>query len=146
MKKELVPQLRAGNLLYFKGTEYIAKVKLINAPNHFDCTDVFGGFVPNGEYEPIPLTEDWLIRLGFSYSEGLRMHRINECFPTCEPDDYEDSVYHHVYFYHNGECFGFEVSNEWGENGSLMMSNIKYVHQLQNLYYALTNTELTLKE
>jgi hypothetical protein len=28
----------------------------------------------------------------------------------------------------------------------LPKGNIKYVHQLQNLYFALTNTELTIKE
>lgn len=95
---------------------------------------------------PIPLTEEWLKKLGFTWSEGLRMNVIKDGITVCEPDDYEDSVYHSIYFYHNGECFGFEVSNEWGENGNVMLPKVKYVHQLQNLIFALTGEELTIKE
>lgn len=101
--------------------------------------------MPISKVKPIPLTEEWLEKFGFRYSEPLKMHVLYNNPATCEPDDYEDSVYHNVDFFYNGECFGFEVSNEWGENGNLMMSKIKHVHQLQNLYFALTGEELTLK-
>lgn len=66
-QEEKVPtsELMIGNLLRYKGTEYIATVDLIHGEKHFDCRDEFGSFTPNGEYEPIPLTEDWLDKLGF---------------------------------------------------------------------------------
>lgn len=138
--------LRIGNLLYFKGSEYLANVQLINSPNHFDCRDEYGSFCPNGSYEPIPLNDDWLKRTGFIYSENLKIYHIEKYYKsTCEPDDYEGAVYHNVFFFENGESFGFEVSNEWGESGNLMMPKIKYVHQLQNLFYFITGQELTIK-
>ena len=95
--------------------------------------------------EPIPINQDWLKKAGFEYAEGLRMLVMQPEFELCGPDDYEDSVYHHIFFYHSGDSFGFEVSNEWGETGNAMLSKIKYVHQLQNLYFALTGEELRLQ-
>ena len=65
---------------------------------------------------PIPLTEEWLIKFGFE--------RWND-------------VYN---FYH--KLNGVEI-----ENGNIYVGHgneIKYVHQLQNLYFALTNKELTI--
>lgn len=69
------------------------------------------------EHEPIALNEKWLVRLGFIDGEknGIKLIRINE--------------YYYV-------CF---------VNGSKSLSvDIKYVHQLQNLYYALTGVELSV--
>ena len=70
-------------------------------------------------YEPIPLTEEWLIRFGFdnlgSYGWGIG--------------------YFHIRF-RNIHQFYFLIENR--------IIRVKYVHQLQNLYYALTNEELKL--
>ena len=78
--------------------------------------------------KPIPLTEEWLLKFGFT-----RHH-----------DDY----YNDIVFIKN------VVNNyefEWGVypitlNGGIQINNrklLKYVHQLQNLYFALTGEELT---
>lgn len=73
---------------------------------------------------PIPLTENWLLKLGFefdtiTFSKGLLM---------------------------------FSPSSNWDKSavwyGTLTHGRIdvemKYVHQLQNLYFALTGIELQL--
>jgi hypothetical protein len=71
------------------------------------------------DLQPIPLTEEWLLKLGFLKYKG----------------DNKD-------FWLND----FEFANDlkwifWRGN---ILENIKHVHQLQNLYFALTNKELQL--
>jgi len=69
----------------------------------------------------IPLTEEWLLDFGFEKDElGW-------------------------FFKENDYCsFGlFFKNNEW--LFYISDTKIKYVHQLQNLYFALTNNELTNK-
>lgn len=79
--------------------------------------------------KPIPLTEEWLLKFGFDKwndycycngkiaVEGL-FKKFNEsiCLLRCGNDDYVE------------------------------LTNIKHVHQLQNLYFALTNEELTYEQ
>ncbi|MFH1348413.1 MAG: hypothetical protein ABIH58_02145 [Patescibacteria group bacterium] len=76
---------------------------------------------------PVPLTEEWLLKFGFeydtiTYSRGELM--------LSSHSDIDLSSY-----------------NVWW--GTLTYGNlnfqIKYVHQLQNLYFALTGDELTIK-
>lgn len=70
-------------------------------------------------YFPIPISEDWLSQLGF----------------VLEFNYYDKGIlsYSKVYkiFYYDGE---------------MLETNVQYVHQLQNLYFALTGSELTIKE
>jgi hypothetical protein len=77
----------------------------------------------------ITLTEEWLIRLGFS--------RLYNYGPIPQPVAFSLLGYFHI----------FENMNNW----SLMIvdktikSDINYVHQLQNIFYVLTNEELIIK-
>lgn len=66
---------------------------------------------------PIPLTKEWLKKVDW---KGYVYLSINTNFSL-------DDVGH---LYYHGDYTGI---------------NIQYVHQLQNLYFALTNTELELK-
>jgi hypothetical protein len=69
--------------------------------------------------QPIPLTEDWLLKFGF----------VSNPYE----DRYEKGTIHI-------ECDKTKGATYlWIEN----MPHIKYVHQLQNLYFALTGEELT---
>lgn len=70
--------------------------------------------------KPIPLTEEWLERLGFE--------KINEWVIL---DRFTLRKTYLGVFYKN------EVVNDY--------VRIDYIHQLQNLYYALTGAELTIK-
>ena len=65
---------------------------------------------------PIPLTEDWLLKFGFD---------------KCGIDD-EIRYYKDEYYI---EFMSFKIQE-------VTICNLKYVHQLQNLYFALTQEEL----
>lgn len=72
--------------------------------------------------EPIPLTEEWLRKLGFEKSyDGW--------------DGYLSPPL--------GEGRIRILNNVW--NCGYCYVQLKYVHQLQNLFYALQQTELTIK-
>lgn len=73
--------------------------------------------------EPILLTEEWLLKLGFIKSIGW--------------DDFEyfDKNGVHIYVCNDGNDEWFEYEMEF---------KVKSVHQLQNLYFALKNKELWL--
>jgi hypothetical protein len=73
--------------------------------------------------KPIPLTEDWLLKVGFWKDIDSRTFKVNNC--TLQLDNYQDEGFMAIIF---------------GEDLKL----IKYVHQLQNLYFCLTNKELEL--
>jgi len=89
----------------------------------------------NGYYEmnpsPIPLTEEWLERFGFekTYSE----------LSYCEYDLGKIGVEINSDKLTVSYNYGSDV--EW-----VNFNHIKHVHQLQNLYHALTGEELTIKE
>jgi len=74
-------------------------------------------------FEPILLTEEWLLKFGFyidsfkNYELGnINIHRL-----TFKLDIFEDDAWHTI------------------------PVKMKYVHQLQNLYFTLTGEELKLK-
>jgi len=78
------------------------------------------------EFEPIPLTEEWLIKFGFSEKD--------ERFEVI--DYWKDTL-----------KVSIGKSRTWFciKNNSFSVT-IKHIHQLQNLYFALTGEELVLKE
>lgn len=79
--------------------------------------DINACHIYNRHFEPIPLTEEWLFKFRFVYNpHSSEFHGKNMIF-------------------HNWIKDRGYVS--WGS------TQIKYVHQLQNLYFALTGEELT---
>ncbi len=113
-------ELRIGNYLYYEGTTQVAKVQLLNAPNVVGCRDEYGSFTPNTKHEAIPLTEQILLKCGFEGEDSnIYVHAsigsvyLMKPFKNCE---------HYLVKY--------------GLAGGL--TSLKYVHQLQNLYFALT--------
>ncbi len=75
-------------------------------------------------FKPIPLTEEWLLKFGFVQSQD-----IDTIFGLKLND-----------FWYINE---FQIRNNF--NSILLDFELKYVHQLQNLYFALTGTHLKLK-
>ena len=88
-----------------------------------------GGPGTEAAFSPIPLTPEWLERFGFEYEEGFA-------------DDYTKEP---ISLYNNPFLEGWTVETIFSELIKENMLNIKYVHQLQNLYFALTGQELELK-
>jgi len=83
-----------------------------------------------GLFEPIPLTEEILLKCGFEKFEGEFHLNVNEVRIEM--------------FYHDSWYFGYNriVENNVIETCELL--GYWDLHQLQNLYFALTQTELTI--
>jgi hypothetical protein len=92
-----------------------------------------------GVYEPLPLKEDWLLKHGFFVENFDYAIPISECkvvWLTLIPQDDECSAY--------SVCV--TQTDEDEEDQNAFLSDISYVHQLQNLYFALTGKELEHEE
>ena len=79
------------------------------------------------KFEPIPLTDEWLLKFGFEKIKSE--YDVAECFDFLNGILYLDMA--------NQICY--LLSSEFGINCP------ESVHQLQNLYFALTGEELTIK-
>jgi len=95
-------------------------VDLVGSNSSFQIDTIYDNELSG--IEPIPLTEEWLERLGF---EGYSM-------------DIDKDGYYHI-----------DVSFLGGVNvyiNDVELSHINHVHQLQNIYHALTGNELKHEE
>ena len=110
-------ELRVGIYIY-----YCEEVFEVDA----ECIKMHMGDDLDDAYRPIPLTEKWLLNFGFKL-------QFDE------------------YYYFDGYYVSFSADLPlwFGKEGccqkETIKENIKYVHQLQNLYFGLTNEELTIK-
>lgn len=85
----------------------------------------------------IPLTAEWLTRFGFKESSNNLV--FDHPAPAIPENEYKDL----------GTCYPAFFFNKRPEVQKWMDCHtrvtVEYVHQLQNLYFALTGSELTLK-
>lgn len=93
-----------------------------------DLCDIECSIDNEGDYEPIPLTAEWLEKFGFENSS------IKDKFYTKNTSLAISIV---------GNKFRFIQGNFVCQ---LILRELDYVHQLQNLYFALTGEELTIQE
>jgi hypothetical protein len=124
MEQLTANELRIGNLINY--WEYVSGVWKISKVDWADIK--IQSIDPIDNYRPIPLTEEWLLKFGFE---------VNTDYAS-EDNNWYDYLKNYVrismpYFTYNFENGESEIE-------------IKYVHQLQNLYFALTGEELTIKE
>jgi hypothetical protein len=75
--------------------------------------------------KPIPLTEEWLLKFGFEFDKGCSYWKSEIELTKDTMEEYFTAF----------DCRGFGFCEK----------EIKHVHQLQNLYFALTGEELTIK-
>lgn len=119
--------LRIGNLLMGSGDTPLIVTRIFNEDKV--GTGKGDPYTVSGESPcllPIPLTEDWLLKFGFEEKPKYS-----------HPKYWKGNYFCNL----NGE---FYTNNESYE-GETLSTNIKYVHQLQNLYFALTGEELEIK-
>lgn len=130
-----IKELRIGNLLTtIEGTKHydkVLEVENIIDNNYYNLDDALTNV--NGynlsELLPIPLTEEWLLRLGFNVVGN---------------SDKEDSLHPWLTY----EFEGIEITLPYMEfhyNCGDNSVELKHVHSLQNLYFALTGKELECK-
>lgn len=118
-----VSELKIGN--YLNGRKGPVTVTEIRENNRVKIKENPSNFTVRDCLHPIPLTEEWLQKLGFQ--------QVRPC-----------------YLVHNGFEAGLDGDDFANCMWTIIISKalpvkIKYVHQLQNLYFAITGGELTLK-
>mgnify|MGYP007125648876 FL=1 len=89
--------------------------------------------IKNAEFHPIPITPEWLERLGFEKRISPKGHENWVMY----------SQHHFAFVLREITPFIGFTYHSYGTDHSLQ---IDHVHQLQNLYHALTGQELTVKE
>lgn len=114
-----VQELRLGNYLFIGGIERYVKVSAIFL-SHFKCTDESGIDFNNHQnnIKPIKLTEEILLKCGF---------------------DLNSIPYHAI----KGQVVLSLFRGVWAFKH--VHTEVKYLHQLQNLYWCLTGKELNIE-
>ena len=127
-----VEELRIGNLIehnYFSSPPVtITGLKKDKGTDLVYISDPTFNTINIEQVKPIPLTEEWLLRFGFEETtdKGLILYY------ELSSGAYLEKVGEVLRLFDRG---GYMLSHD----------NLKHVHQLQNLYFALTSEELTIK-
>jgi hypothetical protein len=127
--------LRIGNLVFFPFTNETVEIVGINAHESIDLQlnktiintisfrkDLNLYCEPIDKIKPIPLNAEWFEKLGY-YDVNMPSHFIKD----------EMTIDEHRFW----NCNGIFIDDKNGVR-------VKYVHQLQNLYYALQQKELKI--
>lgn len=146
-------ELRIGNLIYDRHNAREGTIMRLNAGEMYPITysfdKTFECSMPYGTtIEGIVLTEDWLVKFGFEKNREFTSYII-AISPLIKWACRTFIVVavgrsHHQ----NGEAWLDLISERLGKDyPELQTCNIpcQYVHQLQNLYFALTGNELEIK-
>ena len=122
-------ELRLGNYLQTDKGDIVV-VKLI------EYNGVIVAPINEEDYDyytlPIPLNEEWILKLGFN---------------ECDYKPYDNFIikcnngYYNSIKYYEGE---WVYNNDKSDASCYTVTCIKYVHELQNLFYALNKTELVI--
>ena len=115
-------EVRIGNLLY--GTH--GKVSEVNI-DAIKYLITYGG-TNQCQVKPIPLTEEWLKRFGFE--------KVKNKIGVYEKGRLR------IWLGSRGAFLVYLIEEDTTTGHHIPSAN-EYVHQLQNLYFALTQTELT---
>ena len=120
-------EFRVGNLFRFISTDSIERVADIRTAGIKTPTI---NNVLIADCEPIPLNEDWLVKLGFTKERN-------------SIDSADLFIKKDIVFVLTGEHY----TVSWNSvTINLIPAKVKFVHELQNLFYCLTGTELTLTD
>lgn len=97
----------------------------------------FTNMAINGTDDPIPLTEDWLLRFGFVKNEKTKYwvkYADRQPFGL------------HIYVHTTGDVICVigttDMDGDRQEPNIDYELSVKYIHDLQNLYFVLTGEEL----
>lgn len=154
-----VTDLRIGNLVIVDNEKYHPKLKdvvleitEINESMDLDFKNSHGiglkhiNQKPYTYYErysqliafikPIPITEEWLFSFGFDFVLAINNRYLKD----------SGAFYFTIMIMNDDKSYQVLLSNHEKKEGEIIpvvgLGIIKYVHQLQNLYQALTGSEL----
>ena len=118
-------ELRIGNLI----TDQFGETFEVSDIHEDEVFNSKIGDIPSHGLLPIPLTEGWLIAFGF---EKNVKHSASVV--------YEKTTYECAF-----SLDRWEDEDEWFMTNEQTNLEIKHVHQLQNLYFALCGKELKIE-
>ena len=144
-------ELRIGNYVYYEHTTHIVSgvhgnkvyswwVKDGEPVIEYEAKDISGTQVENpymdvvSQYKPIPLTEEWLLKFGF-----VNIDKGNNDFITYT--DSEHNYYLQIDVRKKDNKYVI-LDNSFDDLRAFSMIDIQYVHQLQNLYFALYGIDI----
>lgn len=141
-----VSELRIGNLvngiyvdnyghLKIDEKETICKVTTLDISDLSDYpiyVESDEGIEHFDEFEGIPLTEEWLLKFGFE-----KTHLFDTVL-------YISNTNFHISF--NNSIYQLNYKENPKSQWLPVCKDLKYIHQLQNLYFTLTGEELTIKQ
>jgi len=126
-------ELRIGNYVYDSNKELNKQI----AKSNFSNLDYL---IKLNIYQHIPITQDWLLKFGFKkqldyykiYCNNIEMYTDQfRYYPIYDTDVQESQI-----------VFIQNESEGLNESNSIFLRKTKYVHELQNLYFAITGKEL----
>lgn len=100
------------------------------------------GSITQNQVEPIPITEEWLLKFGFQ-KDGGSMRGSDRIWWRYEPTNYDAEG--HFYLWFSNESSYVEIHPLGGLEIDGVCVDARCVHQLQNIYFALTGQELEIK-
>ena len=140
-------ELRVGNWLFgmFNTNDGFVMQPLEISPDVI--SEIYEGV---SDYDPIPITEEWLLRFGFEKKIQWWRVKNDGKFDVIENQGFElnkcikndDGRYHDVYFSYDSVSKKLNCYSSDGGDDTTVFADIKYVHQLQNLYFAITEKEI----
>jgi hypothetical protein len=122
-------ELRIGNWVYIPQTKTNEQIGVIEENGRFLTKGYKTSYSSIECSRPIPLTEEWLLRFGFEDDRDNLMVLRKDVFE---------------FFFDKKDICGVNLYEKW--DGNFLCGDIQYVHQLQNLYFALTGEELVVNE
>ena len=127
-------ELRIGSTINYNGKI----ITLKNAQELFNATSRETSF----NYSPIRLNEEWLLKMGFEVNEFNTVSYLLKKQTKEEHTIYgliSDDDNH--YGFYQGHSSAIDEWDSW-----TILKYVNAVNELQNLYWALTGEELTIKE
>lgn len=125
-------ELRIGNWISYRGEKDLVVVS-IQAPwgsvqtERYIGSGIYVGSDDLRDYEPILITEEWLLRFGFE--KDKKGYWFSSAIIS------KGLIFSAIQI---RELMSIRITGPFG----LVSVKIKYVHQLQNIYHALTNEDL----
>lgn len=127
-------ELRLGNLILQKQANRIVPARV-----NFEHLDLLAKGA-GASFFPIVLKQDWLEKCGFVENKKYALlPEAHEFVLTLAVNGNSQNEIR-VWIKNNGECFGRAMVND-----AAASNNFYHLHQLQNLFFALTGSELEIK-
>lgn len=133
-----VEDLRIGNFINFEGDFYTVEQICFDGWLQLDNGQL-NTYI--SECTPIEITEEWLMKLGFKKHKNIIGSYIKTPKNTAKGYGFRLHTQHPF-----DELFSEIYEIYMLESQIHVYGGLKYIHHLQNLYYALTSEELKYKE